>query len=38
MAIARAESFWELPVIGRLLVPGADRSEPAPQPVGSTIS
>jgi lysylphosphatidylglycerol synthetase-like protein (DUF2156 family) len=25
-AIARAESFWELPVIGRFLVPSATRS------------
>jgi lysylphosphatidylglycerol synthetase-like protein (DUF2156 family) len=37
MAIARAESFWELPVIGRLLVPGSDRADPAaPQQAGST--
>src|SRR5207253_555312 len=29
MAIARAESFWELPVIGRWLVPGAERGPAA---------
>jgi lysylphosphatidylglycerol synthetase-like protein (DUF2156 family) len=38
MAIARAESFWELPVIGRLLVPGGERSDPAPVAAGSTTS
>ena len=31
IAVARAESFWELPVIGRFLVPSAGRSgEPGP--------
>jgi lysyl-tRNA synthetase class 2 len=38
MAIARAESFWELPVIGRLLVPGSDRTEPTPEPAASTTA
>ncbi|HLI44720.1 MAG TPA: phosphatidylglycerol lysyltransferase domain-containing protein [Acidimicrobiales bacterium] len=34
LAIARAESFWELPLIGRFLVPvsGADEPEPAAAP------
>jgi lysylphosphatidylglycerol synthetase-like protein (DUF2156 family) len=35
MAIAKAESFWELPVIGRFLVPagaGAVAAAPAPAP------
>lgn len=27
LAIARAESFWELPLIGRFLVPGGDAAE-----------
>jgi hypothetical protein len=26
IAVARAESFWELPVIGRFLVPTAERA------------
>jgi lysylphosphatidylglycerol synthetase-like protein (DUF2156 family) len=29
IAVARAESFWELPVVGRFLGPGADRSDAA---------
>lgn len=33
IAVARAESFWELPVIGRFLVPPAQApEEPAPEP------
>ena len=27
MAVARFESFWELPVLGRFLVPPADQDE-----------
>lgn len=30
LAVARAESFWELPVIGRFLQPSADTSDAAP--------
>ena len=29
LAVARAESFWELPLIGRFLVPSAQRQEEA---------
>jgi lysylphosphatidylglycerol synthetase-like protein (DUF2156 family) len=32
IAVARAESFWELPVIGRFLVPGANETVAVPQP------
>ena len=37
IAVARAESFWELPVIGRFLVPDApsDRGSDATSPIGS---
>jgi lysylphosphatidylglycerol synthetase-like protein (DUF2156 family) len=35
LAVARAESFWELPVIGRLFVPPSPSTEPAAAPVGS---
>ena len=44
VAIARAESFWELPLIGRFLVPdasktdtqnGDERAEPAEQTASS---
>ena len=43
IAVARAESFWELPVIGRFLVPSADRSAapecaPSPQPAEAATS
>jgi lysylphosphatidylglycerol synthetase-like protein (DUF2156 family) len=42
-AVARAESFWELPVIGRFLVPSADRASsdvgtPELEPVGDRRS
>ena len=30
LAVARAESFWELPIVGRFLTP-ADDHAPAPQ-------
>jgi len=37
LAVARAESFWELPIIGRFLVPSAQRqveaAGPPPAPV-----
>ncbi|MHB8672034.1 MAG: bifunctional lysylphosphatidylglycerol flippase/synthetase MprF, partial [Acidimicrobiales bacterium] len=32
MAVARAESFWELPIIGRFLVPSGGGPAPAPEP------
>ena len=50
IAVARAESFWELPVIGRFLVPNASNgggtnggtvaepSAPAPDTVGDPVS
>jgi lysylphosphatidylglycerol synthetase-like protein (DUF2156 family) len=33
LAVARAESFWELPVVGRFFVPPAEPA-PAQAPVG----
>ncbi|MGC9962626.1 MAG: phosphatidylglycerol lysyltransferase domain-containing protein [Acidimicrobiales bacterium] len=32
LAIAKAESFWELPIIGRFLVPAEPEPEPQPEP------
>ena len=32
IAVARAESFWELPLIGRFLVPGANGEQPVAEP------
>jgi lysylphosphatidylglycerol synthetase-like protein (DUF2156 family) len=34
-AVARAESFWELPVIGRFLVPSADKGADRDAPGGT---
>jgi hypothetical protein len=35
IAVARAESFWELPVIGRFLVPSTPAAAPPPGPNGA---
>ncbi|HXY42621.1 MAG TPA: phosphatidylglycerol lysyltransferase domain-containing protein [Acidimicrobiales bacterium] len=38
LAIAKAESFWELPIIGRFLVPAAPEEPAAENPADSAVS
>jgi lysylphosphatidylglycerol synthetase-like protein (DUF2156 family) len=39
IAVARAESFWELPLIGRFFGPrGAEDDAPVPAPAGPDVS